>query len=243
MNNIAPLIELIIAPSETAKHIWLNTFSNYKYKTIVREHLEYSGNYRKKINTPRLRIAYIGSMADHKGFSEWKEITNSISTTDYEIFYFGSGKIDDENITNIKVDFQDKRSPGMTDQLRSKNIDIVFLWSTWAETYCYTYYEALAAGCFVITNQYSGNIAAAVRQNKNGVICDNISEAVEYITNYPLVKELVKSFVDKALVPADISPNKNISDLLFNEQALDTKTLLITGSVKRNFFYLHVIKY
>ena len=50
----------------------------------------------------------------------------------------------------------------MLSALREERIDVAVIWSVWPETFCFTAYEAMAAGAFVVTSQSSGNVSQAV---------------------------------------------------------------------------------
>ena len=54
--------------------------------------------------------------------------------------------------------------------MEKDKIDIVMLLSNWPETYSYTMYEALAANCFILSNENSGNIEQNVRKEHWGII-------------------------------------------------------------------------
>jgi hypothetical protein len=53
----------------------------------------------------------------------------------------------------------------MVEALVHNKIDVAFLWSLCPETFSFTLYESIAAGCFVLTNRDSGNIGAYVKEN------------------------------------------------------------------------------
>jgi len=53
----------------------------------------------------------------------------------------------------------------MIDALRKNEIDVAFLWSICPETFSFTLYEALASGCYIVTNSASGNIQDTILRN------------------------------------------------------------------------------
>ena len=62
----------------------------------------------------------------------------------------------------------------MVETLRNHNIDVAFLWSICPETFSFTLYESLSAGCAILTNRNSGNIQAYVREHpETGVVLDD----------------------------------------------------------------------
>ena len=59
----------------------------------------------------------------------------------------------------------------MVDSLVANRIDVALLWPPWPETFSFTLYESLAAGCFVLTNGHSGNISDYLIQNpRHGLV-------------------------------------------------------------------------
>ena len=95
-------------------------------------------------------------------------------------------------------------------KLRNNNIDIAFLWSICPETYCYTYYEAIEAGCFVFTNCHSGNIHDEVMKYSNGISFSSISKCIDYLKNYKLTKETLDKFTAQGEKPINVRTNDSL---------------------------------
>jgi glycosyltransferase involved in cell wall biosynthesis len=76
----------------------------------------------------------------------------------------------------------------MLDALRTHRIDVAFLWSVWPETFCFTLHEAMAAGCYVVTNPNSGNIQATVVQANCGKVFASEEEVVAWFESGRLIQ-------------------------------------------------------
>ena len=138
------------------------------------------------------------------------------------------------------VEFQDPDCPSMVDQLLSRDIDIAFLWSTWQETYCFTYYEAVSAGCFVLTNKESGNIQFQVQKCKTGAAFDDFSQCINYLNAYDKVRRILHIYRDTNVLNCYV-PNPDIEDLVFEKEGKEIslpnrhksrKALLLTSLYK-----------
>ncbi|RYM93673.1 hypothetical protein PG2011B_1408 [Bifidobacterium animalis subsp. lactis] len=210
-------IEKVIAPSHIAAYDWENSYPIFKDKMVIREHL-----YRTMLELKRssevsdpMRIAYLGTPAKHKGYDEWKTFVSTMqSDNHYSFYYFGKQEQHIPNVKDVHVDFQNPDSLPMTDQLMKHNIDIVFLWSICRETYCYTYYEAEAASCYILTNNESGNIQAQVKTDETGCIFTSLEQCLEWLSNTTNVKKTIAQYRASHKLES-LSPNSNIDDLLF----------------------------
>ena len=79
-----------------------------------------------------------------------------------------------------------------------KKIDIAFLWSICPETFSFTLYESLAAGCYVITNPASGNIQDVIKKDTQlGMV-------------YPTETEMLAAFDSADLIETNIYFRKNV---------------------------------
>lgn len=214
--NIQFYVVTVIAPSEVAVKNWLNGFEAYKDKVEIRNHLIFLGQKKRCIPNERLRIAYIGSTASHKGYKEWEQLVSQRQINNYDFYYFGKFDVSTHGVKKVFVDFQNKTEKSMVKQLIDHNIDIAFLWSTWNETYCYTACEAYMAGCFVITNNYSGNIRSLVEQFACGKVFDKLDSCVDFLTDSKQVYHAMQDFTVNKLFPRTSKPNDSISELIFD---------------------------
>ena len=85
----------------------------------------------------------------------------------------------------------------MIKALRKNKIHIVVLFSCCPETYSYTYHEATAAGCYIVTNDESGNIAYMVDKNGNGIVLKNSTESLyQFLKNEEKVRKEYQSYLN-----------------------------------------------
>lgn len=209
-NELNPLIKGVYTPSENTKRYFIGAFPKFQQITKVREHLQFKMIHQsRELNQP-IRIAYLGSTADHKGYQEWEKLMAAMPVDQYAFYYFGVADIKDNHVTSIRVDARDTKSKGMTEQLKASNIDIAFLWSKWPETYCYTYYEAIEAGCFVVTNMASGNICDEVKKYKNGMVFKDILDCLNFLDDTEGTRNAVKKFADTGERPVDVHTNDEL---------------------------------
>lgn len=189
----------VIAPSPTAADVWLRHYAQFKKQVKVIYHQKLSGLYlgNKQIvpKDKALRIAFVGYQADIKGWPCWIKAVEVARNArcNYDFYQFGTVKNHYDYIQEVKIDFKDNLS-AMTNALRKHKIDCAVLWSICPETYSYTYYEAFASNCYIITNDLSGNIAFQVQKNGNGIVLNGEESLVAFLQNERLVREKLNVF-------------------------------------------------
>lgn len=203
----------LIFPSEYTERLWSIAYPRIKLEKRVIPHLqlygEYTGNRRRIAELDRIKIAYIGQQLYLKGWNVWKKIYNKgLLEKKYISYYLGMGDKHRFAEKNIKVSFQKTGKDAMVQALRKQKIDCVILWSIYPETYSYTYYECLAANVFVITNVESGNIAAMVEKNENGVVCNQIDELIVLLKDTVKLKEQINHWRAEKKYGAKILANQ-----------------------------------
>ncbi|OJF76370.1 MAG: hypothetical protein BKP49_07825 [Treponema sp. CETP13] len=214
--TLANLIYKIITPSQFVATAWQNVYPIHTNKILIRNHLVPSRQnciITNKKNT-KLRIAYCGAKANAKGFMEWEKLILE-NKEKFEFFYLGTDKNKEKNVTNIYVNNVLQGSNAMTNALIQNHIDVVFLWSTWPETYCYVYYEASMANCIIITNTISGNVANEVEKVGNGFIFDSLQDLQDNINNKSFHNAVLDIYKNNILIPKQYSANESLDGLLF----------------------------
>ncbi len=228
-----------IAPSDVAKAKWLETYPQYEDKVKVIYHQKvrgyYHGNMEPLVKQVPLKIAFVGYQKGLKGWKYWVEAVSKINeqSNNYKFYQFGWGNEKLSFVQQVKIDFKENLN-AMVYALREEGIDCAILWSTWPETYAYTYYEAWAANAFIITNSVSGNICAQVLKNKNGFVLDNLDALYEVFTNEDKLRESVNLF----------KRNKNYGpmELVENDELLKlVKPITIELGKKESYNFFHEI--
>lgn len=214
-----------VAPSEKAKEIWINAYPQYRELVHVVWHQKlrgvYKGNYQRLTSNDEIRVAYVGSPRNIKGFSQWKKILKECNEIkDYKFFDFGSGSYLENNVSTIKVDFK-KDINAMIKALRHYEIDCAILWSIWPETYAYTYYECFAANAFVISNYNSGNICNQIQIRKNGIVLSDEEELYSFLKSPDLLREKINKMRGmKIYGPEELEESEKILEYAEKEHGI-----------------------
>lgn len=232
VNDLSSLIAKVVAPSEDLRKRWLTVYNNFKGITIIREHLESKGYYkRNRIDNRPFKIAFVGAQLSLKGFFEWEQFLGQLRKLGitYEFHYFGKPLHETTGVINHTVSIIKDGNDAMTKQLRESEVDVVFLWSMWPETYSYVYYEASAAGACIVTNPYSGNVAAMIKKNGNGIIFKNVDEVISYFKDVEFARsEITQLLGNNNFSPQLLEPNPEVADLL---SGVVNKSLLVENEV------------
>jgi glycosyltransferase involved in cell wall biosynthesis len=86
----------------------------------------------------------------------------------YAFFHFGAQAAPGLPVQFHEVRVTAEHPRAMQEALEAAEIDVVVFWPLWRETFSFTVYEAVAAGCAVVTGPDSGNVAAVVADGGHG---------------------------------------------------------------------------
>ena len=206
-----------ILPSDSVCNIWIKHYPEYMHQVKVIYHQNPIGVYVQNSNLIKdeepIRIAFVGYQKPLKGWKQFKDATakaNQLGLNE-QFYQFGWGEEKFTYIEQVDVDFK-KSITAMIDALRERKIQVAVLWSLWPETYSYTFYEALAANCFVITNENSGNICSQVKERDNGIVAKDLSEI---LCNESKLRKLVNGFrANEHIVPEELIENEDFLSLI-----------------------------
>lgn len=110
-----------------------------------------------------LRVAYLGYPVPHKGWPLFRRLlVQYVDDPRYAFFHLGAQSEAGLAVEHHEVRVTAERPRAMQETLEALEIDVVLFWPLWRETFSFTVYEAIAAGCAVITGPDSGNVAAVV---------------------------------------------------------------------------------
>jgi hypothetical protein len=174
----------VISPSQIATDIWKESYPDFsKIETFEHSRLMIDTNNvqqaKSKKFEDKLRIAFIGYPVESKGWFEFRDLAEKNFDTNIEFYAFSNGSINGKKIKKITISQTAQNTSEMTSALVSNKIDLVMIWSNWPETYSYVTMESLAAGCGIITNYKSGNVAV-------------LAERANYLFQYAEISELEK---------------------------------------------------
>jgi hypothetical protein len=150
-----------VAPSKFALELWRKKFPvvTSEGQVVPNARLEWGERLQEVEENEQLRIAFVGYPVLHKGWQTRLNVTEKVGKdTRYKFYHFSSDWQPSTNFERVSVEVNRQNRTAMTDALRENRIDIAFLWSICPETFSFTLYESLAAGCYVITNLASGNV-------------------------------------------------------------------------------------
>lgn len=209
-----------VAPSEVAKSIFVQRNPEFVDKVIVLPHQKFKGKYRGNLESldknQKIRIAFCGAPASNKGWDDWVRLLNEIKDfSEYEFYHLGvKAQNEPEKSKHVDVVFNQKSLNAMISALREHNIDVVFLWSNWPETYSYVYYECFAANVFVITRDDSGNMAYMTRTIHNGLVLQSYDDALALFSNSEKLRNILNNFKRKHIYgPDEVIDNDDIISL------------------------------
>lgn len=208
----------LIFPSAKAQEMHRASKLHQDLSQLVLPHLSISQNAESaqpplplpldKPSSKKIRIAFCGAPAAHKGFFHFSELVDQCNDREnLEFFHFGIEPGELNGVNFVKVDLNNGESR-MTEELREKNIDLVFIGSTWRETFNFVTYEALAAGAAILSLETAGNPADIVRIFQVGHIAKSVDDVV-FTLSRPDLRTLIKTWKAN-LLSLRFTANKSI---------------------------------
>ncbi len=184
----------VAAPSQFTYELWQSRFPITSTAHIIPPAvLRWGRNNPGKFKGGQLRVAFLGYPLDYKGWPTWLKLVQEFNGKDnYRFFHFSSQQAEPGNYKRIDMCVTKENRLAMVEGLRWNEIDVALLWSTVAETFSFTLHEALAAGCFIVTNPNSGNIQNYIRHNPNrGIILKDEKELLDFFQNDGIVNKVI----------------------------------------------------
>lgn len=206
----------VVAPSLSARQIWLHSFSEWEEKVVVCPHWKEEGERSipggKKNAEEPIRLAFVGAPRMHKGWPVFVRLSEELSSSgrDYEFYHLGSPPVKSGRIVNIPVSFVRQGAGAMTETLRRLSIDMVLFWALWPETYSYTLHESWLAGVRMMVSSTSGHIAHTVEREQLGCVFQDYSQLSGYLRNVDRVRKDIGEWRGRVRLPARFVPNDAI---------------------------------
>ncbi len=213
-----------IAPSPTAAQIWGGAYPALAPRIKVIPH-QICASRPARENEPgkrRIRVAYVGYQAANKGWEVWRDLAGRLDRRYYELFHFGKTSDKLPGVKHIPVPFLDEGKNAMAAKLREWGIDIAFLWSVWPETYSFTFFESIAAGCYVVTGSVSGNIAAQTEQTGRGRVFAGEEAMFGFFRDLEGVRQVLRE-TRATQPPVDLVFNPALGELVPPSPAAKTR--------------------
>jgi len=159
----------VVSPSEPTLATWRQGGDLPAAGAMVHPHATLAPRGPASASEGPLRVAYLGFPVAHKGWPIFRELALAHEGDDrYAFLHLGA-----QPEPGLPVAFHEvKVGPGkpraMLEALETHAVDVVLMWPLWRETFSFALYEAIAAGCAVVTGPDSGNIAAVVAADARG---------------------------------------------------------------------------
>ena len=167
----------VVAPSQFTLSLWRDKFpvKNIRGDVDPPASLKWQGYSPLRHQNGPIRVGFLGYPLEYKGWNTWMRLVSIIPDKDrFKFYHFSSVEGAKGNYTRIPTTVTKEQRLVMVNALWRNQIDVVLLWSNVPETFSFTLHEALAAGCFLLTNTSSGNIQEYINHNPDrGLVLKN----------------------------------------------------------------------
>ena len=196
----------VVAPSRFAYELWQSRFPVKATARIVppaRLNWRRPGYHRYQ--SGNIRIGFLGYPLDYKGWEVWMKLVNKLDGDHrYNFYHFSTQTGHKGNYQRVEVQVTKHNRMAMVEALRNNQIDVALLWSSVAETFSFTMHEALAAGCFLLTNPKSGNIQHHLLHNPERGLVLADEEVLAKLFETGAILEKVKEYQKNGKPQADL---------------------------------------
>ncbi len=163
----------VAAPSQVTLDLWRRSTDLPAAATAVLPHALLA--LRGPAPVPSLkrafRIGYAGLPVAHKGWPAFRALAARFGNDPrYEFIHLGARRDPAMPFRFEQVSGGPAAPRAMQDALLAAEVDAVLVWPLCRETFSFVAYEAVAAGCAVITGPDSGNVAAFVAETGHGQV-------------------------------------------------------------------------
>ena len=163
----------VAAPSQVTLDLWTRASGLRAVGAAVLPHARLTGPRPAPVSAKArpLRVAFAGLPTPHKGWPIFRTLANAFADDPrYEFLHLGMRRDAGAAAAFQEVSVVAGGPLAMRDALAAAQADVVLLWSICRETFSFVAYEAVAAGCAVLTGPDSGNIAAFVEDTGHGLV-------------------------------------------------------------------------
>ena len=183
----------VASPSHFTYELWQSHFPVVvPVRVIPPATLKWKSNSPVRFKGGTLRVGFLGYPLDYKGWPTWLRLVNRFTGNNYyKFFHFSTQQGEQGNYSRIEIRVTTENRMAMVESLRWNQIDVVVLWSNVAETFSFTLHEALAAGCYILTNPKSGNIQDYIRHNpERGMVLEDEEALIELFESGTIVEKV-----------------------------------------------------
>jgi len=155
----------VAAPSQATLDLWTRAAPFAVAGTAVLPHATLVPRGAAPVGERPFRLAYAGLPVAHKGWPIFRALALKFADDPrYEFLHLGA-----RGDATLPARFRAVTS-GMAAALEAAEPDAVLVWPLCRETFSFVAYEAVAAGCAVVTGPDSGNVAAFVDETGHGQV-------------------------------------------------------------------------
>ncbi|HVI32365.1 glycosyltransferase [Phenylobacterium sp.] len=161
----------VVSPSQPTLDLWKARWSFPAKGEVVLPHARLVERGPAPVSRARrpFRLAFAGIPAAFKGWGIFRELVlKHVGDERYEFLHLGVGTQSGVPAAFHEVRVTEAQPRLMQETLEALEVDAVLIWPLCRETFSFTAYEAIAAGCAVITGPDSGNVQALVRDGGHG---------------------------------------------------------------------------
>lgn len=161
----------VVAPARSTLAFWQASWTFPVAGALVHPHAQFVARGPAPLSAGErpLRVAFVGFPSAHKGWPIFQRLAaRHAADPRYEFFHFGAQSAPGAPLAFHDVSVSAERPQAMQAALEAHDIDVLVFWPLWRETFSFAVYEAIAAGCAVITGPDSGNVAAVVAETGCG---------------------------------------------------------------------------
>ncbi len=169
----------VAAPSQSTLELWRRSTDLPAEATVVMPlaSLKSRGEDTVSSSGRPFRFAYAGLPVAHKGWPAFMALASRFGEDPrYEFIHLGARRDRAMPYRFVEVHAGPDNPMAMQQALEAADIDAVLIWSLCRETFSFVAYEAVAAGCAIVTGPDSGNVAAFVTEGGHGqVLADEVA--------------------------------------------------------------------
>ena len=177
----------VVAPAKSALETWKSgTNLRPQGGAVVHPHCRLKHASPKETPAQKLRdaeplrVAFLGLPAVHKGWPVFRDLIVRFAGDDrYTFFHLGMNEQAGLPLRFLNVRVEDGALDAMVRAVDELQIDVAIIWSLWPETFCFTAYEAIAGGAYVIAPANSGNVARMLAETGKGIVPAGEEELTE----------------------------------------------------------------
>ncbi|MBD3676952.1 MAG: hypothetical protein HUJ27_00950 [Rhodobacteraceae bacterium] len=171
------VIVRVAAPSDFARDLWLarGNLPDAGLEVVPLVHLRRGATSGARAAGCEVRIGYLGAATIQKGWPEFRDLAAEFARDGRYSFHQFGPETAEPGIRSHRVDVARGGHDGMVAALTREGIDLVLNWPAGPETFSFTAHEVLAAGAGLITNPWSGNVAALVGATGRGLVLEDVA--------------------------------------------------------------------